>query len=643
MLSSARGNPDGRGIDSTFGVRSLQDSPDHSTDEDGHMGGDREKSEDHERQRSTLRALPDSREHSREQSLLDKGLGSDSPLFGLPRLTSPLPSASVSSLSQDSHGAHPSLPSSPISHKSSSSRSYRASDLDLVHDVASQDKADAGFEVPDNAPQLVFPNIELPSRRPFTERGKNMGRLKILVAGDSGLGKTSLIKVLIQSTEDFVHVDPPKALDLPTASRMNEIWASTKPHPGWRTELEENKLQRRRKSIGETILERNICFVDTPGYGRGLSITEGIDAVISYIEEQVARPFPTGSTSELVDMLSGHGGTQVDVVLYLIGRDTIVSEDLAGVKAAMSKEIDRAGIDCFTMDTDDPIKPPYAVCSSNDDDSMDASLLMDSQYMTPLIPSELSLVVDYLLQVDNASRLKYLAAKKLVQCKTAMKHLPRTTLGSSMGSSHPISSIPTSQTSIPDSTSPPFHPQDRLAEYTRQEEKRAQIRLAKWATDLRRSMQEERRQFEQLQYSERASWLSKKLEECQHDSISLNTEKSIIGTEIATTAIPFGLTKSSNDPLGLLRYDETLRRHGWQIFQIVGTFGLFGAAAWWIAREWSASSPMMMRNGVNEAGSADIQSMMKNKHDTTIGMGGVGWFRFCILHFGNGVEMDAHV
>lgn len=37
-----------------------------------------------------------------------------------------------------------------------------------------------------SAPQLVMPSIKMPSRRPFTERGKNMGRLKVMIAGDSG-------------------------------------------------------------------------------------------------------------------------------------------------------------------------------------------------------------------------------------------------------------------------------------------------------------------------------------------------------------------------------------------------------------------------------------------------------------------------
>lgn len=37
-----------------------------------------------------------------------------------------------------------------------------------------------------SAPQLVMPSIKMPSRRPFTEEGKRIGRLKVLIAGDSG-------------------------------------------------------------------------------------------------------------------------------------------------------------------------------------------------------------------------------------------------------------------------------------------------------------------------------------------------------------------------------------------------------------------------------------------------------------------------
>jgi hypothetical protein len=37
------------------------------------------------------------------------------------------------------------------------------------------------------APQLVMPSIRMPTRRPFTERGKSIGKLKIMVVGAKGM------------------------------------------------------------------------------------------------------------------------------------------------------------------------------------------------------------------------------------------------------------------------------------------------------------------------------------------------------------------------------------------------------------------------------------------------------------------------
>lgn len=79
-----------------------------------------------------------------------------------------------------------SVTSSPDSRRPSDAGSY-------MDEVASQAIASSGDEERDelvesgSAPQLVMPSIKMPSRRPFTERGKNMGRLKVLIAGDSGL------------------------------------------------------------------------------------------------------------------------------------------------------------------------------------------------------------------------------------------------------------------------------------------------------------------------------------------------------------------------------------------------------------------------------------------------------------------------
>lgn len=50
------------------------------------------------------------------------------------------------------------------------------------------------------APQLIMPEITMPIRRPFTERGKRIGRLKIMVAGDSGEFQAAIIFLFMNST-----------------------------------------------------------------------------------------------------------------------------------------------------------------------------------------------------------------------------------------------------------------------------------------------------------------------------------------------------------------------------------------------------------------------------------------------------------
>lgn len=47
-------------------------------------------------------------------------------------------------------------------------------------DVETQQGASGSF------PQLVMPSIQMPTRRPFTTKGKNMGKLRVLVAGQAG-------------------------------------------------------------------------------------------------------------------------------------------------------------------------------------------------------------------------------------------------------------------------------------------------------------------------------------------------------------------------------------------------------------------------------------------------------------------------
>ena len=85
--------------------------------------------------------------------------------------------------------------SAPSSPKSVSMRSFRPSDDDDFEAgsqaiASSEDEAEAlpiALASRDaTAQQLIMPSITMPSRRPFTARGKNMGRLKVLVVGAAG-------------------------------------------------------------------------------------------------------------------------------------------------------------------------------------------------------------------------------------------------------------------------------------------------------------------------------------------------------------------------------------------------------------------------------------------------------------------------
>lgn len=55
---------------------------------------------------------------------------------------------------------------------------------------------------------------------------------------------------------------------------ITEVHASTRPYPHWWNEIDESKVLRRKSRGGmdEQIIERNLCFVDTPGYGSGTSV-----------------------------------------------------------------------------------------------------------------------------------------------------------------------------------------------------------------------------------------------------------------------------------------------------------------------------------------------------------------------------------
>ena len=196
MLRRASSEAVGKLNGSTFGVESLQETangeePQDEKDNDDSDGYDGSKREC--RRRSTLKPVFHDPECSPESNgIVPQAQTKESSLSfsNLRHASPPSVSESLTSLSQASQLQNLSLPDSP---KSSSTRSFRPSDEESMDEATSQaiissgeDENDYSSEIQDSSPQLIMPSIKMPSRRPFTDRGKEMGRLKIMIAGDSG-------------------------------------------------------------------------------------------------------------------------------------------------------------------------------------------------------------------------------------------------------------------------------------------------------------------------------------------------------------------------------------------------------------------------------------------------------------------------
>lgn len=153
-------------------------------------------------------------------------------------------------------------------------------------------------------------------------------------ADSLGSGKTSLIKSVVQECEDIVHVDPfppilssrrrrssrSQAQAHGARTAVSEIYASTKPYPSWWSDLEDTRVLRRKRSTDDIVLERNLCFVDTPA--TSISRAEQTDAILHYVHQQLYRAIAAfdSPNGDFQNMLAGNGGSQVDAIIHLISQ-----------------------------------------------------------------------------------------------------------------------------------------------------------------------------------------------------------------------------------------------------------------------------------------------------------------------------------
>lgn len=450
---------------------------------------------------------------------------------------------------------------------------------DLIHDNASLPVTDLADNQDSRStvPQLIMPSLAVPRRRPFSEVGKCLGKLKIMVAGQSGIGKTSLIRTLAERCEHIVHMDP---IENRSAVHATETYASSRPHPWWRSDSELTVTTRRRLSSTGDVLDRNVCFVESPGHQHGASGPwRDLHYVESHLTSLMNKPM---ADLDLLTLVNSGGEPVVDALLYLIPHSGLEHEDVEYIKRAqrmtnvipiinradelasgeifqvkqqvMKSLIDR-DVGFFSFDGPDASGETtcvYAVSTESrpDYDTMDASVLMNSEYTPPLVPTDLGRLVDHIFSLDGSARLRHSAAVKCIQWR---RDHGDNLLQNALSSGTMVSrSIPERALRLQSFRRTPSW--DRLELYN-------------WANNLRQSLQSERLYH---------------LMEARATSASAR-ESSLV--HIPKTGKKQASKKRKDpkpthqDPLGLLDIGGGLKQKGMLALEMVSSVGLVGLVA----------------------------------------------------------------
>lgn len=291
--------------------------------------------------------------------------------------------------------------------------------------------------------------------------------------------------------------------------------------------------------------------------------------------------------------------------------DTLSEDELSSLKENIISELDSANVRpfLFGIATESVLhsSQPYAIstATSKDHETMDASLLMSPDYVQPLLPSELQVLVSQLFDRDTMSWLRHSAAKKYLSWRASSTPLSRPLSLYRPLSSTPTPHLLTTPTGSIGATS--SYALARITDHTLREERLAQVQLAKWAADLQRSMQNERARFDAVARSDRAVWLTERLGECVQDGsivpVSQARREGWVTTPGSGALVKSGTywrnlkgqrdemrgAVNPHDPLRLLALLEDLRRNGWVAVRIVGGVSILGGLAIFLARSFRVS------------------------------------------------------
>ncbi|KAF2225185.1 hypothetical protein BDZ85DRAFT_89728 [Elsinoe ampelina] len=488
-------------------------------------------------------------------------------------------------------------------------------------------------------PQLVMPSVTMPAKRRFTERGKQLGRLRILIAGQTDTDRVDLVNNILESCEHIVHTDDPRTLS--TKPSLVEYKSSTKPQMPWMTEGD--GIASKLSESSDAALDYNVSILLMASDNSGENTDDlTLPSVVSrYIEDRFSQLLCFQNLDELdtTSILTDGGGLHPDLVYYMLhnaptqdeARDLAHLSDLANVSLVVStpksakdheaveRLLDQVEAQCigppsYAASAIQRCNRPVAVSSQSSDSSL--TTLMTSLFHPVTIHKLRYSSAQKFLSWRKTHSHSSMASPMLPNLSNLPSDLNLSALAPPTHTCSTISSpsgvlVPYPDSSFYQSTSPALsghtidstsRPNSALALATLGEPMHQpdndikEVRLAQWALDLQKALEEDRRR-------QTTGWLGLnepidciggadgKRDSSQGAIVRCNSQESrpyrSRERKIRRTTKGHLTCTDAYDPLGIIRMRQSLKRNGVPVLlRAAGIIGALGTIALWVSRNW---------------------------------------------------------
>lgn len=272
----------------------------------------------------------------------------------------------------------------------------------------------------------------------------------------------------------------------------------------------------------------------------------------------------TGPTDEDLERLRALQG-MTNVIPLLARADELDSEAITKAKLRLCQALDDEHIDYFSFSMPGTQKDIYAISNATrpDNDVMDASILMSSVYMPPLVMTDLSVLVGHMFSSDGSAWLRHSAAVKCVQWRRQR-----------------VRNAPTSETSLlyrRGTTVGALSPMLTVNPFA-QRHQWGRVEVSDWAWGLRRSLAAERRRsLPQTSSAHSGTSL------CE-SSRAMVRQKHKRDKPCKSKKTERPANTPHQDPLGLLELAAQVRYGGRLTLELLSSLGILGCVASWLIR-----------------------------------------------------------